>query len=102
MSPEHATSVRWHNGGFLPRMPESLEQLDLLLLTVAKPRVIHRDGIRFEGLRYLDLTWAAYIGEQVTIRYDPRDLVEIQVYYRQRFLCRASTPKVAARAIFQE
>lgn len=59
--------VRWHNGGFLPRMPESLEQLDLLLLTVAKPRVIHRDGIRFQGLRYIDLTLAAYIGERVTI-----------------------------------
>src|SRR6266567_3605999 len=29
---------RWEAGGFVPRMPESLEQLDLLLLTVAKTR----------------------------------------------------------------
>lgn len=28
-----------------------------------------RDGIRFCGLRYLDLTLAAYVGEPVTIRY---------------------------------
>jgi putative transposase len=91
--------VRWHNGGFLPRMPESLEQLDLLLLTVAKPRLIHRDGIRFQGLRYIDLTLAAYIGERVTIRYDPRDMVEIRVYYRQRFLCRAVCQELAGETV---
>ena len=46
--------ARWEAGGFLPRLPESPEQLDLLLLTVAKPRKVHPDGIRFQGLRYLD------------------------------------------------
>lgn len=45
---------RWGAGGFLPRMPESLEQLDLLLLFVARPRKVHPDGIHFQGLRYLD------------------------------------------------
>jgi putative transposase len=42
-------------------MPESLEALDLLLLTVATPRKVHRDGIRCHGLRYLDrvrLVWS--------------------------------------------
>jgi hypothetical protein len=29
----------------LPGLPGSLDQLDLLLLTVAKPRKIHPDGI---------------------------------------------------------
>ena len=51
---------RWVSGGFLPRMPESLEQLDLLLLTVPKTRRVHPDGIRFSGLRYIDPTLAAY------------------------------------------
>src|SRR6266446_8970829 len=41
--------ARWEGGGFLPRLPESLEQLDLLLLTVAKHRKVHPDGIRFQG-----------------------------------------------------
>jgi putative transposase len=91
--------VRWHNGGFLPRLPESLEQLDLLLLSVAKPRIIHRDGIRFQGLRYIDLTLAAYIGERVTIRYDPRDMVEIRIYYRQRFLCRAVCQELTGETV---
>lgn len=51
--------ARWEMGGFLPRLPDSTEQLDLLLLTVAKTRRVHQDGIHFQGLRYLDLTLAA-------------------------------------------
>lgn len=90
---------RWTAGGWLPRMLESLEQLDLLLLMVARPRVVHRDGIRFEGQRYLDLTLAAYVGEPVTIRYDPRDLAEIRVYHRDAFLCRAVSPELAGQTI---
>ena len=50
------------------------EQLDLPLLTVATPRKVHPDGIHLQGLRYLDPTLAAYVGEAVTIRYDPRGL----------------------------
>ena len=90
---------RWEAGGFLPRLPDSLEQLDLLLLTVAKTRRVQQDGIRFEGLRYLDLTLAAYVGEDVTIRYDPRDLAEIRVYHQDRFLCRAICQELAGQAI---
>jgi putative transposase len=64
-------------------------KLDLLLLTVAKARRVQRDGIRFQGFRYLDATLAAYVGEDVVIRYDPRDMAEIRVYHRNTFLCRA-------------
>ena len=80
---------RWEAGGFLPQMPDSFEQLDLLLLTVPKPRKIHRDGIRFMGQRYMDPTLAAYVGESVVLRYDPRDVAEVRVFYQDRFLCRA-------------
>ena len=51
-----APQQAWLADGWLPRTPDSLEQLDLLLVQVAKPRVVHRDGIRFQGLRYLDPT----------------------------------------------
>ncbi len=80
---------RGEAGGFLPQMPDSLEQLDLLLLTVPRPRKIHRDGIRFMGQRYMDPTLAAYVGESVVLRYDPRDVAEVRVFYQDRFLCRA-------------
>ena len=91
--------ARWEASGFLPQLPESLEQLDLLLLTVAKPRRVQQDGIRFQGFRYPDLTLAAYVGEAVTIRYDPRDLAEIRVYYQNAFLCRAVCQELAGLTI---
>ncbi len=80
-------------------MPESLEQLDLLLMTVAKGRRVHQDGIHFQGRYYLDPTLAAYVGEDVTIRYDPRDMAEIRVFYQDAFLCRAICPELAGYTI---
>ena len=76
-------------------MPESAELLDLLLLTVTTPRKVQRDGIHCHGLRYFSITLAAYVGEPVTVRYDPRDLAEIRVYHQGVFLCRAVSPDIA-------
>jgi putative transposase len=81
--------VAWLGNGWVPRIPQSLEALDLLLIEVATARIVRRDGIHFEGLRYLDATLAAYVGESVTVRYDPRDLAEIRVFHHDHFLCRA-------------
>jgi putative transposase len=94
-----APQRRWEQGAFIPRMPDSLEQLDLLLLTVTKARKIHPDGIHFQGLRYLDPVLAAYVGERVIIRYDPRDMAEIRVYTDTGFLCRAICPELAGTTI---
>jgi putative transposase len=80
-------------------MPESLETLNLLLLTVSTPRKVQRDGIHLHGLRYFATTLAPYVGEAVTIRYDPRDLAEIRVYHRDEFLCRAVAPDIAAATV---
>lgn len=88
VSPQQA----WVADGWLPRMPDSLEQLDLLLVTAATPRVVHRDGIHFQGLRYLHPTLAAYVRETVTIRYDPRDITAIRIFHQNRFLCTAVSP----------
>ncbi|HCJ48520.1 MAG TPA: transposase, partial [Microbacterium sp.] len=77
----------WVANGWLPRMPDSLEQLDGLLLTVPKNRVVQRDGIHFQGQRYLAPTLAPFVGHTITIRYDPRDISEIRVYDRDTFVC---------------
>ncbi|MGC9271962.1 Mu transposase C-terminal domain-containing protein [Acidiphilium sp.] len=91
--------ARWSRGGFLPRMPASLEELDLLLLTVSRPRQVHRDGIRFQSLRYIDPTLAPFVGATVTIRYDPADIAEIRIYQDDRFLCRAICQELAGEAV---
>ena len=84
---------------FLPRVPETLEELDLLLVMHAKPRTVRRDGIHFQGLRYQHPTMAGYVGDAVTIRYDPRDLSEIRVFYRNNFLCRAVSEEHAGEVV---
>lgn len=85
----------WNNSGFLPHQPDSLESLDLLLLNVGKPRKVHSDGIHFQGLRYIDTNLAAYVGETVIIRYDPRDIAEIRVFYKDQYLCTAISPEIS-------
>jgi len=90
---------RWQANAFLPQLPESLEELDLLLLHVNKPRRVQRDGIRFQSLRYMDVTLAAYVGEAVEILYDPRDLAEIQVYHQGKFVCRAVCQDIAGQTL---
>ena len=90
---------RWEASGFLPNMPESLEQLDLLLLTAAKTRRVRRDGIHFHKMRYIDTNLAAYISEDVVIRYDPRDMVEIRVFHADKFVCRALCQELAGQEV---
>jgi putative transposase len=51
--------------------------------------------MRFLGMRSLDPTLAAYVGESVLLRYDPRDVAEVRVFYHDRFLCRAIYQELA-------
>ncbi|BAZ19466.1 integrase catalytic subunit (plasmid) [Kalymmatonema gypsitolerans NIES-4073] len=96
---EQPPQERWLFKGFLPQMPSSLEALDLLLLTVIKSRRIRRDGIYFQGLSYIDPLLANYVGEEVTIRYDPNDMAEIRVFYHDTFLCRAICQQLATESV---
>ena len=61
----------------------------------------HRtDGAhRFASTRYVSLVLAAYVGETVTVRYDPRDAAELRVYHHDQYLCRANAPELAADAV---
>jgi len=94
-----APQEHWLANGFLPQMPSSLEQLDLLLLTVPKLRRVQQDGIRFMGFRYISATLAAYVGEEVLVRYDPRDIAEVRLFHRDRFLCRAICQELAGETV---
>ncbi|MHA7146472.1 transposase [Arthrobacter sp. TmT3-37] len=82
----------WIADCWIPRLPATLEQLDELLLTVQAPRKVQRDGIRFQGLRYISPILASYVGETITLRYDPRDISEIRVFHRGSFVCNAINP----------
>ena len=49
--------------------------------------------------RYLDPVLAAYVGDTVIIRYDPRDMAEIRVFTGAGFLCRAICPELAGTTV---
>jgi putative transposase len=86
-------------GRLLPRLPAHPEDLDLLLLTAVTGRKVQRDGIRFASTRYVSPVLAAYVGETVTVRYDPRDAAELRVDHHEQYLCRAIAPELAADAV---
>lgn len=90
---------RWEKGGFLPRMLDSLERLDLLLVHEVKERKVRPDGIHFHRLRYLSPVLAAYVGESIAVRYDPRDVGEVRVFYRDKFLCRAISAELTGAVV---
>jgi hypothetical protein len=52
------------------------------------------------GPSVLSLTLAAYVGEEATIRFDPRDLGEIWLFYNDRFLCRAISLRVTSKFVY--
>lgn len=60
---------------------------------------MQRDGIRFASTRYISPVLAAYVGEDVTVRYDPRDLGEIRIFHENTFLCRAIAPERSSETV---
>ena len=42
---------------------------------------------------------AAYVGDSVIIRYDPRDMAEIRIFTGAGFLCRAICPELAGTTV---
>lgn len=80
-------------------MPDSLEILDILLFESSRSRKIHSDGIHFQGIRYTNPNLIAYVGESVLIRYNPSDLAEIRVYYRNEFICNAISPELSSYTV---
>lgn len=90
---------RWSASGFIPRTPTHPEDLDLLLLTAAATRKVQRDGIQFASTRYVSPVLAAYVGEHVTVRFNPRDVGEIRVYFNDAYLCRAIAPELATESV---
>jgi putative transposase len=50
-------------------------------------------------MRYIDPVLAAYVGETVLLRYDPRDIAEVRLFHQSKFLCRAICPELAGQTV---
>jgi putative transposase len=80
----------WREHHLPLRMPASLLDLDLLLFGDESEYVVGENGIHFQGARYFEPVLAAFVGDRVTVRYDPTDLFDIRLFHQGRFLCRAT------------
>ena len=82
--------------GIIPVLPQSAEQLDLLLLQPCRRHKVHQEGIHFFGTYYMHVLLGDAVGDSVIIRYDPMNLANIRVYVvdaleEERFLCLAES-----------
>jgi len=84
---------RWEAG--LIAIPNLISERDLdICLMKQTRRTIYRNGyLQFENLTYQGVNLAGYAGENVILRYDPRDITTILVYRieggKEVFLARA-------------
>lgn len=62
--------VLWNKQQIIPQIPDSIDKLNLLLLTAKKFLIVQRDGILFAGFRYFHPNLIAYIGESIIIHFD--------------------------------
>lgn len=90
--------MRWQKAGFVPRMPASLRQLDLLL-TMTQSRKVLRDGLHLNGLIYWANELADLIEESVLVRFDPQNVAYLVVYHKNRYACTAVAPDLVGLKI---
>ena len=88
--------IRWKSNALVPRMPSSLKDLHMLLMTVPDSRLVRKDGIHTLNQRYInpDLQHG-YMREAVVVRYDPTDISKIFVYHENKFVCEAVCPELS-------
>ena len=84
---------RWEAGLIAAPNMISERDLDICLMKQTR-RTIYRSGyIQFENLTYKGENLAGYAGENVVLRYDPRDITTVLVYRqkgsKEEFLARA-------------
>lgn len=82
---------RWQQPDFIPRLPGSARELDLLLMCTEE-RVVQQTGIRFYHLDYWSYQLVDLIGERVLVRFDPENIRELVVYHEGNFVCVVTTP----------
>ena len=91
--------MKWHSLKIMPRLPNSIEDLDLMLQKVAKPRKMFRDGIRFNNHIYSSEMLSRMTGVEFSIRYDPRDITSIWVYGEEgKLFCRATCKELTGES----
>ena len=80
---QESRMARWQSGLMAQGPPPQERELDLLLRRQHRRRVYQGGYIRFANLLYRGEYLAGYAGEEVILRYDPRDITTVLVYRQQ-------------------
>lgn len=84
---------RWESGLLATPHLFSERELDICLMKQTKRRIQRGGYLQFENLMYRGEHLGGYAGENVVLRYDPRDITMILVYHyeanQEKFLARA-------------
>ncbi len=88
--------LRWSRQPQVPRMPESINSLHMLLMTISESRLVRKDGIHTNSLRYTNTELQhGYMREWVGVRYDPSDVSQIYVFLDNKFVCVATCSELS-------
>ncbi len=84
---------RWESGLLATPHLFSERELDICLMKQTKRRIQRGGYLQFENLMYRGENLGGYAGENVVLRYNPRDITMILVYHyeanQEKFLARA-------------
>jgi putative transposase len=78
---------RW-NADATPLQTVPAEQLRWLLLADVE-RTVNKDGVHFQGLRFIAPELNGLVGEKVEVRYTPHDLRQIEIFRDDEWLATA-------------
>lgn len=88
--------IRWSKQTLVPRMPESLNQLHILLMSIPDFRLVRKDGIHILNNCYFSTELQhGYMREYVLVRYDPSDVSQVYVFHENKFVCIATCAELA-------
>ncbi len=88
--------VRWSERGHVPRMPNSIDQLHMLLMSIPEFRLVRKDGVHILNHCYFNTELQhGYMREHVLVRYDPSDVSQVFVFHKSRFVCIATCSELA-------
>ncbi|MGH2506832.1 MAG: Mu transposase C-terminal domain-containing protein [Ktedonobacteraceae bacterium] len=91
-----APLIRWSERRQVPRMPESLDKLHLLLMSIPDHRTVRKDGVHILNNRYFSTELQnGYMRESVLVRYDPADISQVYIFHENEFVCIATCGELA-------
>lgn len=83
--------IRWSKQSLVHRMPDSLNQLHILLMSIPDSRRVRKDGIHILNNCYFNTELQhGYMRESILVRYDPSDVSQVYVFHENKFVCIAT------------